>query len=147
MNRFAGCFHTPTVSIGLPVYNGAQFLAHTLDSLLGQSFANFELIISDNASTDETEEICKVFAKRDPRIRYIRQPVNIGAPRNWNFVAEEARGKYFKWSSVSDYCASDMLARCFAAMEPDPEIVLCYGRTCLVDDETGELEEYTDDIA
>jgi glycosyltransferase involved in cell wall biosynthesis len=147
MNRSAGCSFPPTVSIGLPVYNGARFIAHALDSLLGQSFFNFELIISDNASTDETEKICKGFAERDQRIRYIRQHVNIGAPRNWNFVAEEARGKYFKWSSASDYCAPDMLALCVAAMELDVEVVLCYGRTCLVDEETGALEEYSGDIA
>lgn len=147
MNGFMDRSHPPTVSIGLPVYNGARFIAHALDSLLGQSYVNFELIISDNASTDETEEICKGYAERDPRVRYIRQQVNIGAPRNWNFVAEKARGKYFKWSSASDYCAPDMLALCVTAMELDVEIVLCHGRTCLVDEQTGALEEYPWDIA
>ncbi len=82
----------------------------------------------------------------DARIRYVRQNVNIGAMRNWNFVAKQARGKYFKWSSASDYCAPDMLARCFAAMEAESDIVLCYGQTCLVDQETGELTEYTGNI-
>ncbi len=66
--------------------------------------------------------------------------------RNWNFVAKQARGKYFKWSSASDYCAPDMLARCFAAMEAESDIVLCYGQTCLVDQETGELTEYSGNI-
>ena len=83
---------------------------------------------------------------RDARIRYVRQNVNIGAMRNWNFVARQARGKYFKWSSASDYCAPDMLSRCFAAMEAESDIVLCYGQTCLVDQETGELTEYTGNI-
>ena len=137
---------SPAICIGLPVYNGARFLPDTLNSLLGQSFSDFELIISDNASTDETERICRDFAMLDARIRYIRQPLNIGAMRNANFVANQAQSKYFKWSSASDYCAPDMLTRCFAAMEADPDIILCYGRTCLVDEETGRLEAYADDI-
>ena len=136
----------PSVSIGLPVYNGARFLPQALESLLGQSFSDIELIVSDNASSDSTQNICTEYAARDARIRYVRQNVNIGAMRNWNFVAKQARGKYFKWSSASDYCAPDMLARCFAAMEAESDIVLCYGQTCLVDQETGELTEYTGNI-
>lgn len=136
----------PSISIGLPVYNGARFLPQALESLLGQSFSDIELIVSDNASSDSTQDICTEYAMRDARIRYVRQNVNIGAMRNWNFVAKQARGKYFKWSSASDYCAPDMLARCFAAMEAESDIVLCYGQTCLVDQETGELTEYTGNI-
>ena len=136
----------PSISIGLPVYNGARFLPQALESLLGQSFSDIELIVSDNASSDSTQNICTEYAARDARIRYVRQNVNIGAMRNWNFVAKQARGKYFKWSSASDYCAPDMLARCFAAMEAESDIVLCYGQTCLVDQETGELTEYTGNI-
>jgi glycosyltransferase involved in cell wall biosynthesis len=74
----------PQVSVGLPVYNGQNYLEETLKSILGQSFDDFELIISDNASTDETERICREFAARDHRIRYFRNPVNIGIPRNFN---------------------------------------------------------------
>ena len=136
----------PSISIGLPVYNGARFLPQALESLLGQSFSDIELIVSDNASSDSTQNICTEYAARDARIRYVRQNVNIGAMRNWNFVAKQARGKYFKWSSASDYCATDMLARCFAAMEAESDIVLCYGQTCLVDQETGELTEYSGNI-
>ena len=136
----------PSISIGLPVYNGARFLPQALESLLGQSFSDIELIVSDNASSDSTQNICTEYAARDARIRYVRQNVNIGAMRNWNFVAKQARGKYFKWSSASDYCAPDMLARCFAAMEAESDIVLCYGQTCLVDQETGELTEYSGNI-
>lgn len=136
----------PIISIGVPVYNGSRFLRHALESLLGQSFSDIELIISDNASTDDTEDICRGFAMRDARIRYVRQKVNIGAMRNWNFVAKQARGQYFKWSSANDYCAPDMLAHCVAAMKPDPRIVLCFPRTCLVDQETGSLTEYEEDI-
>lgn len=136
----------PAISIGLPVYNGARFLPQTLDSLLGQSFSDIELIISDNASADNTQRICTEYAMRDSRVRYVRQDVNIGAMRNWNFVAKQARGKYFKWSSASDYCSPDMLTQCFAKMEADPRVILCYGRTCLVEEDTRKLTEYAYDI-
>ena len=137
----------PVVSIGLPVYNGGRFLTQALDSMLGQSFQDIELIISDNASTDETAAICQAYALRDPRVRYIRQAENIGAPRNWNFVAEQARGNYFKWSTANDFCADSMLEKCVAAMERDARIVLCHGKTCLVHEETDVREEYQQDIA
>lgn len=146
LNLIAPSLPSPIISIGLPVYNGERFLRDALESILGQSFSNLELIISDNASTDATANICNEFVMRDSRIRYVRQDVNVGAMRNWNFVAKEARGKYFKWCSASDYLAPDMLARCFAAMEAEPDIVLCYGQTCLVDQETGELTEYAGNI-
>lgn len=138
---------TPLVSIGLPVHNGATFLKQAIDSLLTQSLSDLELIISDNASTDATERICRDFAERDQRIKYYRQARNIGAPGNWNFVAQMARGKYFKWSSANDYCAPDMLAKCVAVMEAAPGIVLCYGRTCLIDEETGERKKYEGDLS
>ena len=76
---------------------------------------------------------------------YVRM-FNIGAMRNWNFVAKQARGKYFKWSSASDYCSPDMLTQCFAKMEADPRVILCYGRTCLVEEDTRKLTEYAYDI-
>jgi len=137
----------PRVSIGVPIYNSSRFLSQALDSLLGQSFSDLELIISDNASTDGTEEICRAYAAKDARVRYFRQTSNIGAPRNWNFVAKQARGKYFKWSSGNDFCPPDMIEKCVAAMEGEAGVVLCYGRTCLVDEETDSREEYSNDIA
>jgi len=137
----------PTVSIGVPIYNGGRFIAQALDSLLGQTFLDIELIISDNASTDDSAAICQAFAARDSRIRYVRQAVNIGAPRNWNFVAEQARGKYLKWSSANDLCDKTMLERCVAVMAADPGVVLCHGRTCLVDEETNAHKAYEHDIS
>ena len=138
---------TPRVFIGLPVYNGARFLTAALDSLLAQSYRDFTLLISDNASTDETPQICAEFVARDPRVRYVRQPTNIGAPRNWNFVAEEATGEYFKWATGNDLCAPDMLARCVAALDADPTAALSQGRTCLVDEDSGESKDYDSDLA
>ena len=83
----------PRLSVGLPVYNGADYLAESLDALLGQTFEDFELIISDNASTDGTADICQQYAKQDSRIRYFRQPRNIGLAPNHNFTVDQAQGR------------------------------------------------------
>jgi glycosyltransferase involved in cell wall biosynthesis len=97
---------TPKVSIGMPVYNGSPFIREALDSLLNQTFTDFELIISDNASTDETESICREYAAKDPRIRYVRQPENRGALLNFRFVLDEAVGEYFMWAAADDMWSS-----------------------------------------
>ncbi|MCX7109932.1 MAG: glycosyltransferase family 2 protein [Proteobacteria bacterium] len=93
---------TPKVSIGMPVYNGEKFIREALDSLLAQTFTDFEIIISDNASTDGTSEICSEYISRDSRIRYIRQTENIGIMRNFQFVLDEAIGEYFMWAAHDD---------------------------------------------
>ncbi len=138
---------TPLVSIGLPVYNGERFLAEALDSLLGQTLGDLELIVSDNASTDRTAELCLDCAARDARIRYIRQDANLGPQRNWNLVAEQARGRYFKWATANDFCDPQMLQKCIDPMSADASIVLCHGRTCMVDEQTGERRLYQRDIS
>jgi glycosyltransferase involved in cell wall biosynthesis len=99
----------PTVSIGMPVYNGESYIRKALDSLLGQTFNDFELIISDNASKDSTEEICREYAERDPRIRYVRQSQNLGAVANFQFVLDEAIGRYFMWAAADDVRSSDFI--------------------------------------
>ena len=104
----------PRLSIGLPVYNGENYLAESLEALLGQSYEDFELIISDNASTDGTADICRRYAKQDSRIRYIRQPHNIGCAPNHNFVIEQARGELFKTRPTT----TCMPATCSGAASP-----------------------------
>ena len=137
----------PLVSVGIPVYNGEAFLRGAVDSILAQSHRNFELIISDNASTDATPEIAKECAARDPRVRYVRQQHNIGAARNWSFLARSARGKYMKWQPANDYCEAGILAACVAVLEADSSVVLCYGKTHLVDEATGAVQPYDSDLA
>ncbi len=122
----------PLVSIGLPVYNGEQFLRDALDSLLKQTFENFELIISDNASTDNTEKICREYTKKDQRIRYYRNPENIGAARNFNRVFELSKGKYFKWAAHDDICAPSLISVCVEVLEKEDSVVLCYPKTKLI---------------
>jgi glycosyltransferase involved in cell wall biosynthesis len=128
----------PRLSVGLPVYNGQRYLPEALDALLGQSFTDFELIISDNASTDATEEICRRYAAKDPRIRYIRQPRNIGLNPNHNFVLREARGELFKWAAHDDLYGRDLLAHCVAALDEHPDVVLSHSDMAIID-ETGTV--------
>jgi len=92
----------PIVSIGMPVFNGEPFIREALDSLLAQTFTDFELIISDNASTDNTERICREYCSKDKRIRYVRWPENRGGFKNFKFVLDEAAGKYFMWAAADD---------------------------------------------
>src|SRR4051794_2463520 len=92
----------PAISLGMPVYNAQRYLAGAIQSVIDQTFEDWELIISDNASTDSTPAICSEFAERDPRIRFHRQERNVGAGRNHNFVAQQARAEYFKWTCYDD---------------------------------------------
>jgi glycosyltransferase involved in cell wall biosynthesis len=124
----------PGLSVGLAVYNGENYLAESLDALLGQSYEDFELIISDNASTDSTDDICLRYAKQDSRIRYIRQPRNIGLAPNHNFVFGQARGELFKWASHDDLYARDLLQHCVAALDENPHSALAHSWTAMVDD-------------
>jgi glycosyltransferase involved in cell wall biosynthesis len=126
----------PLVSIGLPVYNGTKHLPRAVESLLGQSYRNLELIISDNASTDDTYELCQRYARADSRVRVFRQGSNIGVPRNWNFVVHQARGEYFKWASANDHCAPTMIEKCLPPLLADRGVVLSFPRTQLFESET-----------
>jgi glycosyltransferase involved in cell wall biosynthesis len=123
----------PRLSIGLAVYNGEMYLADSLDSLLGQSYEDFELIISDNASTDGTADICRRYAKQDSRIRHIRQPRNIGLAPNHNFVFRQARGELFKWASHDDLYARDLLQCCVDALDENRHVVLAHSWTATID--------------
>jgi len=118
----------PTVSIGLAVYNGGKYLEEAIQSILCQTFEDFELIISDNASTDETEAICKAYAAKDPRIKYHRNDVNIGGANNENLTFRLSKGKYFRWAAHDDYCAPTLIEKCVAVLENNPEIVLCHSQ-------------------
>ncbi len=124
---------SPRLSIGLPVYNGENYLAEAIESLLGQTYDDFELIISDNASSDRTEDICRHYEAQDQRIRYIRQPHNIGGAPNHNYLVGQARGELFKWAAHDDLYARDLLQRCVEALDKFPHVILAHSWTATVD--------------
>jgi glycosyltransferase involved in cell wall biosynthesis len=127
----------PLVSIGFPVYNGAKFLARAVDSILNQDFSNFELIIADNASTDDTEQICRAYAKNDPRVRYVRNASNIGVNPNHNLVFNLSRGRYFGWAAHDIEQLPGMLGRCVREMQTGPRAPVLVYPLCELTGDTG----------
>lgn len=111
------------ITIGLPVYNGASTLRPVLDSLLAQTWTDFELIISDNASTDDTSRICMEYSEHDERVRYVRQPCNIGAEANFRYVLDVAESEFFMWAAADDVRSPDFLERNLAFLRANPEYV------------------------
>ncbi|MEM7131335.1 MAG: glycosyltransferase family 2 protein [Chloroflexota bacterium] len=128
------------VTIGLPVYNGEPFLHEAIESVLQQGHTNFELIISDNGSTDRTETICREFAEKDERIRYYRSDVNRGASWNYNRTFELATGEYFRWLAADDYLAPTLLEKSVTILENHPEVVLAFSWVVDIDADGRELE-------
>lgn len=126
---------TALVSVGVPVYNGEEFLEDALSSIRGQTYQNLEIIIADNASDDRTEEICRRHAEVDPRITYIRHPSNLGASRNFNYVVEQSSGPYFKWAAHDDVLEPEFIEECVHVLDADPEAVLCHSEALAIDEE------------
>jgi len=134
------------LNIGLPVYNGAQYITQTLDSLLSQTWEDFEIIISDNGSSDDTQNICQEYASRDPRIRYHRYPDNKGASWNFNHVYHLSDREYFKWAAHDDTCDPTYIERCLDVLKTDPSYVLAYPRTRIIDEHGVFVKDFTDDF-
>jgi glycosyltransferase involved in cell wall biosynthesis len=129
----------PLVSIGIPVFNGENYLAETLDGILAQDFADFEVVITDNASTDGTEEICRKYAETDARVRYHRQQANYGAAPNYNDAFHRSRAKYFKWSAHDDLLAPTFLSRCVQELEANQAVVVAFTGSTVIDAEGNQL--------
>ena len=123
----------PRLSVGLPVYNSSAYVAESIEAILGQTFTDFDLIISDNASTDDTGDICRRYLKQDPRVRYYRQPRNIGLSPNHNFCVEQSEAELFKWAAGDDLYARDLLEKCVAALDENPKVVLAHSWTAMID--------------
>jgi glycosyltransferase involved in cell wall biosynthesis len=130
---------TPRLSIGLPVYNGEAFLDRAIESLLGQTYADFELIICDNASTDGTEAICRSHATKDRRVRYQRNDHNVGAMGNFRKVFELSHGELFKWAAHDDEHEPEFLARCIDGLDADASVVLVHTRFRAIDEKENTL--------
>lgn len=127
--------NNPIVSVGMPVYNGDNYISQAIDSILSQTYKDFELIISDNASTDNTMAICRSYADKDRRICYHRNENNLGAAWNFNQVFYLARGKYFQWACHDDVWTSTLLERYVDVMDRMPEVVLCYSKTLFINED------------
>jgi glycosyltransferase involved in cell wall biosynthesis len=132
---FGVLMHVPRVSIGLNVYNGEKYLRLAVESILRQDYTDFELIISDNASTDATQEICGELAAKDARIRYSRNPTNIGASKNYKRVFELSKGEFFTWAAHDDVYLPGFLRRCVDSLDQAPSsVVLVAPRTEVIDE-------------
>ena len=127
MSELAPDGRLPQVSIGMPVYNGASSLPEVLELLAGQTMRGLEIILSDNASTDETAVICQRFAARDPRIRYFRQPATMPVTDNFRFVLAQARAPYFMWAAHDDLRDADYVERLAAALDRNDGAILAFG--------------------
>jgi glycosyltransferase involved in cell wall biosynthesis len=130
---------TPKVSVGMPVYNGEKYITQALNSALNQDFDDFEIVISDNASTDGTGEICRSYAAKDRRVRYYRNDSNIGASPNFHRVFELAQGEFFKWLPHDDICFPAFLSRCYAMIKAAPPDVALVYPLCEFIGEFGEV--------
>ncbi|MEH2279818.1 MAG: glycosyltransferase family 2 protein [Nostoc sp.] len=132
----------PRLTIGLPVYNGEKFIKEAIDSLLAQTFEDFKLIISDNASTDKTEEICRAYAEQDHRICYYRNDKNIGCAGNFNRVFKLSSSEYFKWAAYDDLHSPDFIKKCIEVLDQNPSIILCHSQTYFIDEQGNFLQNY-----
>lgn len=132
---------SPRVSIGMPVFNGERFIAEAIDSILAQTFEDFELIISDNASIDETEEICRRYAEKDHRVIYIRNRENLGAAYNYNQTFHLSSGEFFKWQPHDDILEPEFLERCVEALDNDPAAVMSYTGWAPIDETGAPIEK------
>jgi glycosyltransferase involved in cell wall biosynthesis len=133
----------PKVSIGMPVYNAHRFLREVIDSILAQTFTDFELIISDNGSTDETEEICLDYVRRDPRVRYYpNDRINHGPGWNYNNTEALASGEYFRWAAADDLLAPTLLEKLVAALDANPDAVMAWPRTRIIDDQGKTVRDH-----
>jgi glycosyltransferase involved in cell wall biosynthesis len=132
------------VGIGMPVYNGERYIEESIKSNLNQSFEDFTLIISDNASTDRTQEICLDYAAKDKRIHYIHNPVNLGAAKNYSRCFDPSNCEYFRWSNADDLIEPKQIELCVNILESQPDTVLTYGKTMIID-EHGKLTSHYDD--
>jgi glycosyltransferase involved in cell wall biosynthesis len=134
------------VSIAIPAYNVEAFVGLSIESLLGQSYGDIEVVISDNASTDGTEEICRSYAAKDARVRYVRRQTNIGGPGNFRYVFSLCSGELHKWSTADDYWHKDFVAKAVGVLDSNPDVVLCYPKTRMVDVTGAPIEDYDDNL-
>lgn len=136
----------PLVSIGIPVFNGENFLSLALESIVGQTYGNLQIVIGDNASTDATESICREFAGRDSRISYVRHSENLGASANHDYVFFQSDGPLFKLAAHDDVLHPQLIEKCVAALRTRPDYVLAFPRTRQIDADGTEQQAIDDNV-
>jgi glycosyltransferase involved in cell wall biosynthesis len=136
----------PRIVIGLPVYNGEKYLRYAIESILGQTFSDFRLLISDNASTDATSDICREYAKSDRRIVYHRQSKNIGGAANFNYVFQPESSPYFKWAAHDDIIKADFLRACVDRLDREPMLAIAHSRSYKIDEQGNKVGTYDRDL-
>lgn len=134
----------PRVTIGLPTYNSEKFLDQAINSIRAQTYRNFLLLINDDASKDRTDQICRLHAEKDPRIRYTRNNSNRGGAINYQHVFRAATSEYFRWAAHDDMLAPELLEKCIAVLDRRPDVVLCYPRAISIDENGEVIGEYDD---
>ena len=132
----------PRVSVGMPVYNREKYVGLAIESHLQQTFEDFELVITDNASTDRSEEICREYAAKDSRVKYHRNPRNFGASGNYNRCFELSTGEYFRWTPSDDLVGPNVLARAVEVLDQDPTVFVAYPKTKLIDSQGTVLGDF-----
>jgi glycosyltransferase involved in cell wall biosynthesis len=134
--------NTPRVSIGMPVYNAQRYLREAIDSLLAQSMRDFEIVLSDNASSDATPDICRDYAARDRRVKFHRNDANLGVVANFNRVFQLSTGHYFKWAAYDDLHAPTYLERCADVLDRDAGLAVCHSLTRGIDEDGRDRGEF-----
>ena len=132
----------PRVSLGMPVYNGEKYLEKTLDSVLTQTYQDFELVISDNGSSDRTQQICEHYAEIDKRVKYYRNPRNIGIAPNFNRAYELCSGEYFKWTDYDDLLVPEFLEKCVEVLDGHPKVACAFPKTRLIDHNDDPIRDF-----
>jgi len=127
------------VSVGLPVRNAGDRVADVVKSVLAQDHADLELVISDNASTDDTEDVCRSLAAGDGRVRYHRQTENVGMLNNFRSTMRQARGTYFRWIGDDDELEPACVSTAVRAFAADPRLILVTSQVAY-EDENGDIE-------
>ena len=134
------------VGIGMPIYNGEKYLEQTLRAHQAQTYDDFSVVITDNASSDRTRELCLDYCASDARFSYLRYPVNVGAPQNFVRSFQRASGEFFRWANADDLPEPGLLEACLDALDKNPDVVLAYGKTRLIDAEGAVIRNYEDNL-
>ena len=132
----------PLITVGLPVFNGAAHLQVTINAILSQTYENIELIICDNASTDETLKIATLFTSQDNRVKLIKNESNIGIFNNFSRALQEASGEYFMWAAYDDLHSPDFIEECFRHLVANPNAVLCQTRVAVCLEKPNQIIYY-----